>query len=398
MARPALLLLAAAAYAVKRRSAKPWRFLEKLGLFAVLVLAIRRRSRRALLEPSLTGQVAVVTGASRGIGKGIAVGLGEAGATVYATGRSLVKGLNETKEAVERAGGKCIIVACDNGDDAQLEKLFARVMEEQGRLDVLVNVAFSAVDTLPKFVGMPFWEKGVDLWDQVNHVGLRSHYVATLFATRHMSKAKRGLIVNVSSLGGMNYIFDAAYGVGKAAMDRMANDMAIELATENITMISLWPGLVKTEYVEETPGDFSRLQPRRGLPPGQPAMDTAAAMPTPLAETPLFNGRVVAALARDTKRQELTGKVCMTASLALDYGVVDERGVRTPPLLSLKGFLSPALRPMLEKRGAWTVPGGCYDPQPGLTQAASRYWNDLPDFGFPPVLVKLMSGNACLHG
>jgi len=113
-----------------------------------------------------------------------------------------------------------------------LERLFDQVTREQGRLDVLVNNAFSAASFLPKVSGKPFWEKGIEAWDQVNGVGLRSHYVASLYAAQHMSKAKRGLIVNVGSFGGMNYVFDVSYGIGKAAMDRMANDMAIELATE----------------------------------------------------------------------------------------------------------------------------------------------------------------------
>merc|ERR1719444_473939 len=118
-------------------------------------------------------------------------------------------------------------------------------------------------------MGQAFWEKPLDAWDQVNGVGLRSHFIASALAARKMSLAKRGLIVNVGSFGGLNYIFDVAYGIGKAAMDRMANDMAIELFTENITMVSLWPGLVKTENVEDGALD-TKSEERRGRQPGQP--------------------------------------------------------------------------------------------------------------------------------
>lgn len=141
-------------------------------------------------------------------------------------------------------------VQCDSGDDAALAELFDRIEREQGKLDVLVNNAFSAVSWLPTQTGLPFWEKGTEAWDIVNRVGLRSHYHASVHAASLMVKSKtKGIIINVSSFGGLNYIFDAAYGIGKAAMDRMANDMSIELVTEGITMVSLWPGLVSTENV-----------------------------------------------------------------------------------------------------------------------------------------------------
>lgn len=390
-------ILALAALGISRKS----HILARLGKGLLLLLAVRELlRRRKCLEANLKGQVAVVTGASKGIGKGIAVGLGEAGATVYITGRSVTKkpgqlgSLEETKEEVERAGGICIAVGCDSGKDADLEALFAQVMREQGKLDILVNVAFSAVDNLPKVAGIPFWEKGIELWDQVNHVGLRSHYVASYHAVRCMSKAKRGLIVNCSSFGGMNYIFDVAYGIGKAGMDRMANDMAVEVATENITMVSLWPGLVKTEYVQSSPGDFGKLTARRGLPPGQPAMDTAGAMPTPLAETPLFNGRAVAALARDPRKMDYTGKIMVPGRMAAEFDFKDERGVRSPSLLSLKGLLSPLFKALLQMFGAWDVPGNCYAPQPGLSFAAKLYWNALPNGDVPALLMKLIGGNG----
>jgi len=378
-------------------------------LFSVLTyfLSVPQFSS-AGLEPSLAGQVAVVTGGSRGIGKGIAIGLGEAGATVYVTGRTLSKGdsniggingvaapgsLEETCEAVVAAGGKCIPVAADNGKDEALEALFERVMAEQGRLDILVNNAFSAVSFMPRHHGKAFWEKPLETWDQVNNVGLRSHYLASVLAARKMAPAKRGLIVNIGSFGGINYIFDVAYGIGKAAMDRMANDMAVELFTENITMIGLWPGLVKTENVEAGALDgVAKLAERRGLPPGMPAADFKSMMPTPLAETPLFNGRAVAAFARDPQKLQHTGKVLVPALMAADYGIVDERGVRSPSMISVKAGLAQAARPLLEKLDIWSVPGGCYSPKPEASDAAKFFWNTLPDLNLPGKLLKLGSG------
>lgn len=357
------------------------------------------------LVPDLRGQVAVVTGASRGIGKGIAVGLGEAGATVYVTARTsksqpMPEGqrpapgtIEDTCEAVERAGGRCHAVAADSGKDDHLEKLIDRVWQEQGRLDLLVNNAFAAVSFLPQSQGKAFWEKGIEAWDWVNHVGLRSHYVASVLAAKKMSQQKRGLIINIGSFGGVNYIFDVAYGIGKAAMDRMANDMAIELFTENITMVSLWPGLVKTEHVEGGALTEVAAKERRGQPPGMPATDFQAWMDTPLAETPLFNGRVVAALARDRRMLDHTGKVLIPSLMAYDYGIVDERGVRSPSMTSVKSMLAgTALKSLLQSWGLWKIPGGCYIPQAEASDNAKLFWNRLPDLSFPGKLLKLSAG------
>jgi len=367
----------------------------------------------ANLEPSLAGQVAIVTGASRGIGKGLAVGLGEAGALVYVTGRTVAKGaendggpngksqsgsLEETCEAVVKAGGKCVPVAVDNANDTQLEMLFDRVQKEQGRLDILVNNAFAAASRLPALLGKPFWEKPPSTWDLVNNVGLRSHYVASVHAAKLMTKAKRGLIVNVGSFGGMNYIFDVAYGVGKAAMDRMANDMAIELATDNVAMVALWPGLVKTENIQGTNQKDGILEgamkERRGLAPGTPeSMDFSSMLSSPLAETPLFSGRAVAALARDRQKMSVTGKVLPTATLAAAYDLIDERGIRSPPFTSVKYLLSVAARPLLEKYEMWTMPGDSFTEQlRPHNDLSAFFWRTLPDFAFPGPLAKLGSG------
>jgi NAD(P)-dependent dehydrogenase (short-subunit alcohol dehydrogenase family) len=369
-------------------------------VLAALAYALFAPAPAIELAPSLKGQVAIVTGASRGIGKGIAIGLGEHGATVYITGRTLettdsatqVGTLIDTCKLVEAAGGKCVPVKCDNGKDEELEALFTKVVAEEGKIDILVNNAFSAVNVLPKMMGKPFWEKGSgpgEMWDHVNGVGLRSHYVASVLAARHMSPKQKGLVINISSFGALNYIFDVAYGIGKCAMDRMANDMAIELATESVNMVSFWPGLVKTENVEGGALDSSLMTPHRGSRPGQPDMDLRDLLKTPLSETPLFTGRAIAMFARDAAYQnQVTGKVLVTADIAHRYDVKDERGVRTPSFLSLKFLLGAALKPVLQQFEAWELPD--YNgTETNLPWAADFFWNKLPQLALPKALIKL---------
>jgi dehydrogenase/reductase SDR family protein 1 len=256
------------------------------------------------IPPSLplAGQVAIVTGASRGVGKGIALGLGEAGATVYVTGRSVQKGalpgtIGETAEAVSALGGRGIAAACDHSDDAQVAQLIARVNREQGRLDILVNNAFAVPDG--KLLA-PFWELPIEQWDVMHRVGLRSHYVATWHAAPLMIAQKLGLVVNVSSFGAKIQAVNVAYGVGKAGVDRMTRDMGRELKAHGVTVISLWPGVVKTERLLADP---ERL-----------GFDMTNG------ESPLLSGRAVAAIASDPERLAKTGSAVIVAELAKEYG------------------------------------------------------------------------------
>lgn len=298
---------------------------------------------------SLQNQVALVTGATRGIGKGIAMGLGEAGATVYITGRTLgneetpsqAGTLLETKTAVEEAGGICIPIQVDHSDDEQIKQLFAQIEAEQkGQLDILVNNVFSGVQALAQASGTPFWQHDPSLWDAVNQVGLRSHYVSSIFAARLMSERKQGLICTISSWGGLSYIFGAVYGVGKAGCDRLAAEMAVELKSENITSVSLWPGIVGTEQIsqliQESESENSTLRDRYNW------------------ETPLFVGRVVASLATEPNPLKLTGKVQIVAELAKRYKVLDQEGNRPASLRSLK-FLLPSTFPFL-RQYSWLIP------------------------------------------
>jgi NAD(P)-dependent dehydrogenase (short-subunit alcohol dehydrogenase family) len=263
-------------------------------------------------------RVVVVTGASRGAGKGIAVALGATGATVYVTGRSWHEGdaplpgtVRATADAVTAAGGQGIAVHCDHADDEQVRALFEQVREEQGRLDILVNNATSLHDALTD-TG-PFWEKPLELTGIWN-VGMRSHYTASWFAAPLLLAAGCGLIVNTSSFGGRIYMHGPAYGAGKAAVDKMAHDMAVDFRPYNVAVVSIWMGLLMTERTrrvfEAEPDKYA---------------DLAAT-----AESPEFTGRVIDSLARDPALMEKSGKVWIGAELAEEYGVRDIDGSQPP--------------------------------------------------------------------
>ncbi len=204
------------------------------------------------MNPNLAGHVALVTGASRGVGRGIALQLGQAGATVYLTGRK-ISDLEKTCQEVRARGAQnAIAVAMDHAKDSDVKDLFDRIKKEQdGRLDILVNNAYAGVHAVVNSAGKMFYECPPEIWDDINRVGLRNHYMCTVQASRMMVPRRTGLIVNVSSVGGLRYMFNVAYGIGKVACDRMAADCGHELRSSNVTMVSLWPGAVRTEAVEE---------------------------------------------------------------------------------------------------------------------------------------------------
>jgi NAD(P)-dependent dehydrogenase (short-subunit alcohol dehydrogenase family) len=260
---------------------------------------------------ALEGQVAVVTGASRGIGRGIALELGVAGATVYVTGRTVKPGvaalpgtIGETAEQVSKLGGRGIPVQVDHGDDAQIAALFARVAREQGgRLDILVNNVFKVPD--PPVWSGSFWEHPISIWDDQVGIGLRAHYVASVHGAPLMVGRKHGLIANISSRGGGGYAMSTAYGVGKCGLDRLAADMAHELRPHGVAAVSLWPSAVRTEFVVDQAS-------KRDLP-----IDLTNA------ESPRFTGSAVVALATDPRVLERSGKVWRVKELAAAYGFAD---------------------------------------------------------------------------
>jgi NAD(P)-dependent dehydrogenase (short-subunit alcohol dehydrogenase family) len=264
------------------------------------------------VTPALRGRVAIVTGASRGVGKGCAVELGAAGATVYLTGRTLREGeaalpgsIASTAREVDAAGGRGIAVACDHRDDAQVEALFERVLREQRRLDVLVNNAFLIPRGLTD--GRKFWEVPLSDWDDMLDVGTRSAFVASALAARAMTGARSGLIANISSSGAKKYAWHVGYGVGKAALDRLTADTALELRPFGVAVVSLWPGLVLTERVERVRAHLPGLAKVHG-------------------ETPRFTGRAVAALAADPQVLRHSGRALASRDLALLYGFRDVDG------------------------------------------------------------------------
>jgi NAD(P)-dependent dehydrogenase (short-subunit alcohol dehydrogenase family) len=253
------------------------------------------------------GSIALVTGASRGIGKGCAIELGAAGATVYVTARTTTTGvdlpgsLDETVAEIEQAGGRAVPVRCDHADDAQVAELFDRIDREQGRLDVLVNNAFRVPERLDPRV--PFWETPITDWDAMIDVGTRSAYVATHHAARRMVAARSGLIVNISSAGAVRFFHHLVYGIGKEALDRLTKDAARPLAAHGVAIVSIWPFLVSTERVERMPG-----------------IDLAST------ESPRFVGMGIVAMLRDPEVLQRTGHAFTTHALAVDYGFVDVDG------------------------------------------------------------------------
>ncbi|MBB3046926.1 NAD(P)-dependent dehydrogenase (short-subunit alcohol dehydrogenase family) [Litorivivens lipolytica] len=263
-------------------------------------------------------RVVLVTGASRGAGKGIALALGATGATVYVTGRSQKEGdaplpgtVFATAEAVTARGGKGIAVVCDHSDDTQVKTLFEQIEREQGRLDILVN---NALYVPPELVQHgPFWEKPLSL-QAILDVGMRSTYVSSYYAAPLLVKAGAGLVVNTSSFGGRCYMHGPAYGAGKAAVDKMAHDMAVDFKPYNVAVVSLWMGLLKTERSQAVFDADPELY-----------RDMEAT-----AESPEFPGRVIDALANDPQLMARTGKVWVGAELAEEYGVVDIDGKQPP--------------------------------------------------------------------
>jgi dehydrogenase/reductase SDR family member 1 len=274
-------------------------------------------------DTPLDGRVAIVTGASRGIGKGIALELGAAGATVYVTARSVEPGpipgtIGETVSEIEAAGGTAIGIACDHHDDVQVTAVFDRIRTEQGRLDVLVNNVYSAIDLAP-WLGRPFWEVPVDAWDQVIGIGVRSHYVAAALATPMLLDSGRALIANISSSGAVQYAHNVLYGVGKAALDKMTADMDHELRGRGVAVVSVWPGLVRTEIVELGARQSDDGRAVLDL-PGEGTFDLAEA------ESPRFVGRSVVALAADPAVEKHSGLAVTTLALAEQYGFTDLDG------------------------------------------------------------------------
>lgn len=244
----------------------------------------------------------IVTGASRGIGRGIALVLSrDEGHVVYATGRTKSRLEALAKEVNKSNGsgkGVLIPVVVDHSNDESVQLLIERVVSETGRIDVLVNNAYGGVAPIADHFGKPFWEKPLSVWNASHDVGLRSHYVCSALSAPVMLKRKFGLIVNISSSGGSGYLFDIAYGCGKASLDRMGCDMATEFSGTGIKVVTLWPGAVNTETTQ-----------------------------FPGAETVEFSGRAIASMLNHSEDlDKYNGKIITTKELSSIYNFTDRDG------------------------------------------------------------------------
>lgn len=262
-------------------------------------------------------RVALVTGASRGAGAGIARGLGELGYTVYLTGRTLSPGaakgwdgsilpgtVAETAAQVTALGGYGIPIICDHGNDEQVAQLFDTIRVDHGRLDLLVNNASYMHHQLIE--KKPFWEKELDA-QLILDVGLRSAYVASWHAARLMTEQKSGLIGFVSSFGADCYMHGPAYGAQKAGLDKLAHDMAFDLKDSGVISVSLWLGPQKTE----------RSEIARQTNPEQYQEFMANA------ENPEFSAHIFDAIDRSTERETLSGQTLIGAEIAKTLGIKD---------------------------------------------------------------------------
>ena len=272
----------------------------------------------------LERSVALVTGASRGVGRGVALGLCSKGATVHITGRTELEGqskerglagsLQRTAEECAAQGGQCFAHVCDHRDDAQVDRLFEAILQQHGCIDILVNSVWGGYEAMLDEHGkfnwaLPFWEQPVSRWDGMFAAGVRARYVSSQLAARHMVARRRGLIVNISSWAAQKYLANTAYGVATSAVDRMTRDMAHELRDHNVAVVSLYPGLVRTERVL-----------------------AAKVFDLSNSESPEFLGLAVAALAGDPEIMRRSGSVLIAADLAREFGFTDIDGKQPVPL------------------------------------------------------------------
>jgi NAD(P)-dependent dehydrogenase (short-subunit alcohol dehydrogenase family) len=255
-------------------------------------------------QPDLSNVVALVTGGTRGVGLGCVTGLAEYGARVHATGRSAEPGTT----------GRVTRHRVDHANDAETEAVVAAVIAAEGRLDILVNCAWPGYENMVtdgRFSWTdPIWDQPMWRWDAMVNVGVRAAYCAARPAARQMRAQRRGLIVNISFWAAQKFMQNTAYGIAKAATDKLSADLAVELAPYDVTAVSLYPGLVRTEAV----------------------LANAAFFDLANSESPQFQGRAIAHLYADGNASATSGQVLVSAQLGENYGFADIDGKRPVPL------------------------------------------------------------------
>jgi NAD(P)-dependent dehydrogenase (short-subunit alcohol dehydrogenase family) len=271
----------------------------------------------------------VVTGASRGAGRGIALELGAAGATVYVTGRSTGGGattddvpgtIDETAREVTGRGGHGIAVRCDHTIDADVESLFGRVRDDHARLDILVNNVWGGYENsecrpLPM---VPFWEQPLQQWDRMFTAGVRAHLTASRLAAPLMLPRRRGLFVSTTAnLEPLPYMRNLFYDLAKHTVARLVWALAQELRSHDIAALAVAPGFMRTERVVEAFRRAGAADAING--PGGPK------------ETTAYLGRAIVALASDPKVMDKSGQVVEVGTLAREYGFTDVDGTQPPP-------------------------------------------------------------------
>ena len=266
-------------------------------------------------------RVVLVTGGSRGVGKGTALALGATGATVYVSGRSTSDGqttalpgnIYTTADEITARGGKGIAVTCDHTDDHQIAALIQQIIDEQGRIDILVNNVYQVPDDMLEW--QPFWKRPLDdHWQAMIDLGLRAHYVASYHAAPHMIEQGAGMIVNISSPGARCYLHSVIYGVGKAGKDKMMHDMGKELREYNVAALAIWPGIVKTERL--TPAIEADALPKEyeALKPGM--------------ESAEYPGRIIDAIAKADNYMDYSGRSWWNSEIGSELDVQDIDGAQ----------------------------------------------------------------------
>ena len=271
----------------------------------------------------LNGKIALVTGATRGIGKGIAIALSKMGAIVYFTGRTEVEfqgavalggSIAATEAEIRENNGVGYGIKCDHQNDEETKKVVEQIIEEQGKIDILVNNVWGGYeyfnDGTKFWTEKGFWSAPISRFDKMFDTGVRAHYVTSWYAVKSMIEQHQGIIINLSFWSAELNDRGVAYGMAKAATNKMTKTMAYELKDYNISVITVYPGLVRTESVMKA-AEFFDLNN---------------------SESPEFIGYAIAALAADENKMEKSGTIQIAAQVALDYGFKDIDGTQPIPL------------------------------------------------------------------